>query len=245
MNEEVKKSKSSGLQWLTWIFAAVGLLGVLAVIYLAIMINGSFNQPKRAPVVAANGKEIFEVGRIQPLSGSNIIAVNINADDEKNEYGSTGISKSASSGDQRNILFIDKINGNSSRLFPDNSNRIVDVTYLSAIPQAFVGTGQNAADLATAAAVEYASQDTDAPVAYYLLEIAEIKGQSNPISILVGTLASRKQAVVMKNITSVENHWMLSKTELGLLVREKQELYFKVVNIPDLKMTKSVKIEIG
>jgi hypothetical protein len=245
MNEVAKQSKSSGLQWLTWIFAAVGLLGVFAVIYLAIMINGSFYEAKTAPVVAADGKEVFEIGEIQPLAGSNIVAVNINADDEGNRYGSAGISKGSSSGDQRNILFIDKITGNSSRLFPDNSNRIVDVTYLSAMPQAFAGTGQNLAAMTAAAAVEYTSQDTDAPVAYYLLEIAEIKGQSSPISILVGTLASRKQAIVMKNITSVENHWMLSKTELGLLVREKQELYFKVVNIPDLKMTKSVKIEIG
>jgi hypothetical protein len=242
MIEETKQNQSSGLRWLIWIFAGVGLVGLLAIIFLAVLVEGSFNEPARAPVVTADGKEIFSVGQITPLSGSNIIAVDINSGNERGGYGSSGISKGSGSGDQRNVLLIDKVTGISSPILPDNSKRIGNISYLSTKSNVTAIGGQYAG---AAAVAEGASKDRDKPVAYYLLEIAESKFPDGPFSLFAGTLATRKQGIVMKNIDTVESLWMLSATEVGMIVREKQVLYFRVVDIPELKLTKSVKIEIG
>jgi hypothetical protein len=243
--EKIEQSKSPGLRWLVWVFAAVGFAGLLAVIYVAVMIEQSMNRAPRAPVAAADGKEAFSVGEINPLSGSNIVAIDINEIDENSGLIKSGGSNGYRGEERRNILLLDQSTGVSTPILPDNSKRINEVDYLSAKPS--IQNDNEAAIRAARIATRVAdsSDDSDEPVAYYLLEIQETQASDGPISVLVGALSTGKQAIVMSNIGSVEDHWMLSATEVGMLVREKKALYFRVVNIPELKVTKSVKIEVG
>jgi hypothetical protein len=223
---------SSKSNWLLWSFATVGFLGLLAVIYIAMMLGGSFSGREPARVVGATASESYAVGEIHVLSGTGLVAIDIN------EASDSGGIKSYSGGDQRNILLLDKVSGESHRLLPDNKKQIIDASYFPSKVDGY----SDAVEKATAAASAVTAGD--APATYYVIEIEEITDDGKSVSLLVGTLATRKQSVVMKGIDGIDSKWMLSPTELGLIVREKQTLYFRIVDIPTLNIVKSVKVDI-
>ena len=76
------------------------------------------------------------------------------------------------------------------------------------------------------------------PAAYYLLEVVR-EGNRNAEDVLVGRLADGRQSVVMAGIDGIDLTWMDSPTRIGLIVREKLRLYYRIVDVPSLKMVES------
>jgi hypothetical protein len=84
---------------------------------------------------------------------------------------------------------------------------------------------------------------TPQPAAYYLLVLEQGRG-SDLQQVLVGTLAGGRQGVVMEGIDGVDTVWMQSPTQIGLVVRERLGLYYRIVDIPSLKVVQSRRIVI-
>jgi hypothetical protein len=48
----------------------------------------------------------------------------------------------------------------------------------------------------------------------------------------------------MQGIDGVDTIWMKSATQIGLIVRERLGLYYRIVDVPSLKVVQSKRIEI-
>jgi hypothetical protein len=230
-------STRPGTHWLIWLFAAVGLLGLLAIIALAALILG-IGRGERQPAAQVAGERktiVFTVSAPQEVPGTNYVQISVNAS------GGGGGSSPYSSGtdDRRNILLIDKMSGASRRILPDNARRITDSRFLPAKPQLVDGTPEDEALLAAAGDGGAKPE----PAVYYLLEL-ERADRSGPRDVLVGTIASGRQGFVMEGIDGVDTVWMQSATRVALIVRERLGLYYRVVDIPSLRVVESRPIEI-
>jgi hypothetical protein len=225
--------------WLVWLFAAVGLIGLLCVIALTAMVMG-FDRPRETATVAAEKKEtVFTVGTPEDLPGTSLMHLVISAGS-----GGRGGSSPYSRGgdDQRNVLLIDKLTGASRRILPDNESHILSSRFLPAKAQVPDSARNDSGDSDTALMGE-ATPSKTLPAAYYLLVLEQGKG-SDRQQVLVGTLAGGRQAIVMQGLDGVDTVWMQSPTQIGLLVRERLGLYYRIVDIPSLKAVQSRRIVI-
>lgn len=213
-------------------FAIVGLLGTLAFI---LIVTFAFSGSGRYEPAEVAGKraETFTVGSAYPLKGTELVRMDIAA-----SQGSSG-SYSGRGPDVRNILLLNRRTGESRRILPDNSHRVGRALFLPA--QGEEGIANEEGDLL--AGSSGVSGDGRHPAAYYLLQFERSDGRGLD-DVLVGRLADGKQAVVMTGIDGVDSSWMDSPTRLGLIVREKLSLYYRIVDIPSLKVVESRPIAI-
>jgi|GEM_PF-1906426 hypothetical protein len=221
--------------WLVWLFASLGAVTAIAVIWLAFILNGSYRPAEVAKVnAAAPPGKIYAIGHISELYGTDNLAVEINLMDDNGRSG-IGSSKGGDYGDQRNLLLVNRKTGASNRLLPNNNREIVGIRYFAM--QAGTGweSGYGQDDVTNA----------DVPLAYYALILTAPGQQNGPIDLLVGTLASRKQAFVQTGLDGVDEMLMLDSRRLALIVREKQRLYYRIIDIPDMKLLLSSEINIG
>ena len=223
-------------RWLVWLFAALGVAAALAIVWLAVALSGAFSSRERAIVAPDQaGGEMLEVGRVNLLAGTGLIAIEISAVDDRGIKGSSG---SYSGDNLRNLLLLDRKTGASRRVLPDNATTIADIEYFSA--------AADGAPPASSDAVDFAEEGRDTPPAYYLLTLERRLQNGNRVSdLLVGTFATGKQGIVMRGLSGVERSSMLDATRLGVVVREGKELYYRVIDVPALKQVESHKIEIG
>lgn len=232
--EPSKRPRLLRAHWIVWLFAAVGLAGILCLIFLTVMIIGLDRPREAAKVADQKSQTVFVVGGPEDLAGTNLMHLAVSA--------STGRGSGYSGGrdDQRNVLLIDKMSGASRRILPDNAHRIVSEHFLPAkaeVPDKPRDDGSDAALMGKPA------PSKTAPIAYYMLVLEQGKG-SELQQILVGTLAGGRQGVVMEGLDGVDNVWMQGPTQIGLLVRERLGLYYRVVDIPSLKVVQSRRIVI-
>lgn len=220
--------------WLVWLFAAVGLIGIVGVIALVAMVM-SFERPYQPAKVASDRKTeiVFTVGTPQDLPGTDLLHLDVSASEGR------GGSSPYSGGrdDRRNILLLDKATGASRRILPDNMRRIEEARFLPAKAQI---PDDRAAD---SALIGTAEADERAPAAYYLLEVQQAE-RSELKDVLVGTLSGGRQGFVMRGLDGIDSVWMQSPTRIGLIVRERLGLYFRIVDIPTLKVVQSRRIEV-
>src|SRR3954463_11801012 len=93
--------------WIIWIFAIVGIVGMLALIALFVLAL-NFDRAYQPARVAGEKKEaVFTVSAPQELRGTRLLAMNVNL----SEPGVTSNPYSGRSGDERNIVLIDKMTG--------------------------------------------------------------------------------------------------------------------------------------
>lgn len=218
--------------WIVWLFALFGLAGVAALIFIAAVIFGVGGRaPEPARVAGERSEESFEVRGAQPLTGTSLLRIDI-------EAASTGPSGSSSypSGveDLRNILLLDRRSGDTRRLLPDNSRRIERAYFLPARADFTPGPD---------AALSEAEADEEPPPAYYVL-LVEQPGRSDRTDVLVGTLASGAQAYVMAGLDGVDSVWMHGPATIGFLVRERLSLHYRIVDIGSLRVVQSRRLAI-
>jgi len=233
--EPVARSRGS---WLVWPFAALGVVTAIAIIWLVVATAGSFSSDDRAIVAPDHaGGETLEVGNVAPLIGTNLIAIEIDAVDDG--ASGKGLWGSSYADDTRNLLLLDRKTGASRRILPNNSTRIAAIDYLPAAAEA---RSQSADEIDRSAG----SNGKGPPPAYYLLMIERrLKNDDKVYDLLVGTLATGKQAIVMSGLSGMDQNGMIDPTRLGVVVREGKALYYRVIDIPALKQVESNKIEIG
>jgi len=225
-----------GGHWLVWLFAAVGLIGILCIIAIAAMVLSFEGHRDVAKVAGAKQDTVFAVGTPEELPGTNLLHLPVYAS-QADRVGSGPYSGSRD--DQRNLLLIDKETGASRRILPTNERRIVSAHFLPAKAQA----GASNRDDPLAGAATDGAQAKDGPAAYYLL-VLDQGGPSQAQQILVGALAGGRQGIVMQGIDGVDSIWMKGPTQIGLIVRERLGLYYRIVDIPSLKVVQSRRLEI-
>lgn len=228
--EEAPAPRRPRTHWIVWLFALVGLVGILAVVALTVMVSNAFDQHQPAKVAGTKAEEILTVQSVRALPGTDLIQMEVGTSSPSGSYSGSGGS------DLRNILLLDRRTGASRRLLSDNSRRIRQSRFLPA--RAEPGAAPADAEVLMSGQV-----DDRAPAAYYLLEVAHER-DPDVEDVLVGRLADGRQGVVMAGIDGVDLIWMDSPTRLGLIVREKLRLYYRIVDIPSLKVVESRPIAI-
>ena len=220
------------MHWILWLFAFVGLAALLAFILIVTYAFSSSGRYRPAQV-AGKTAETFTVGSAYPLKGTGLVRMDIAAS------GGSGSSYSGRGSDVRNILLLNRRTGESRRILPDNRHRVGRALFLPAQGEEGISNGEG--DLLTDASGTYG--DSRYPAAYYLLQFERSDGHGLD-DVLVGRLADGRQAVVMTGIDGVDSSWMDSPTRLALIVREKLRLYYRIVDIPSLKVVESRPIAI-
>jgi hypothetical protein len=235
MGEAAETAARSRSRWLVWPFAALGVATAIAIVWLAVELSGPFGGREPAIVAAGHATDdLLMVGNVTPLAGTNLIAIEIRAVEGDRGKVSSG---SYYGNDTRNLLFLDRATGISRRVMPDNAAHISDIDYLPA-----------AAEANSQSAIKVGAEDSfrDGPPAYYLLTLERrSKNGDKTYDLLVGTIATGKQAVIMRGLAGMDQSGMLDASRLGVIVREGQSLFYRVIDIPALKQVESHKIEIG
>lgn len=236
MGETAEPAARPRWRWLVWLFAALGAAAAIAIVSLAIMLNGMFGSREPALVAPAEaGGELLEVGNVHQLAGTGLVAIYIHAVHKRGIKGSSGYTDS----NMRNLLLLDRATGMSRRVLPDNVTRIDDIEYFPAIADGGRADFRKAMDVTDGI-------DRDAPPAYYMLTIERrLQNGHSVYDLLVGTIATGRQGIVMRGLSGVEQSSMLDATRLGLVVREGTSLYYRVIDFSALKTVESHKIEIG
>jgi hypothetical protein len=229
-------AKAATTHWVVWLFAGIGLLGIIAIILLAAIATTAFDPPPEAKVAEREGGTVYTVGDAQNLRGTDFVQLVISA----SEAQSSG-SYSYSREDRRNILLLDRRTGATRRLLPDNRRRIGNIIYLSARgdllnqqEEALMGTGG-----------EDAADKESAPLAYYVLQVRAGAEDEDLYQVIVGRLGDGAQAVVMAGVEGVDSMWMHTPHRIGMLVREKLALHYRIVDVATLKVVHSRRVDIG
>ncbi len=222
-----------------WIAAAA----LLAILFALIIAGSSYDRPVRStdavPVGSGGGVNgELKVDGFVELEGSGLAAMAVGQDVSDSMFGS-------SYGDwqRRNIVFVDQATGKSSRLLPDNNQFIEDIRYF---PNAPSSAKTNRDDFTRALDSDSEiSGPAKAPIAYYMAVIANRPSRSEGVEILVGSLANRQQGVVLRGNLAVDESWMIDARRLGLILRKPDGLYFAEIDVPGVKLLRSVKIDLG
>jgi hypothetical protein len=230
MNEQpsppLARSRS---RWLVWAFASIGVAAALAVLFLAVMVSSEFNRRPPAQVAAEAKGEVWVVDDVSQLVGTDYVTVAINGPNGRAGSGSI----KGGYDDQRNLLLIHQKTGEVHRLLPDNRTRIADIRFA---PAAAAGSGSSKYDNSD-------MSSKDHPPAYYAVQLA--RGEDKGIDLLIGQLAGFRQIVIMQGLDGIDRIWMIDDHQMGLILRDKDRLYFRVVDIPAQKVVRSQLIKIG
>lgn len=248
--------------WLVWIFAAFGIAGVAAVIFIAIMIAniGGGGREERTPLAVADGQIKYRMGQVIDLRGNDLSALTIISGDRNGGSGSFS-SKSYQRDTTHNIIFFDRVSRKSRKLLDDNSGNVVAAVFLpdqeAGFPLSIGEKMDDASQIAEAAAQAateeagiFGAEERDQfkrrmPLKNYMAIVALPDGEAMKTSLLLGRLSDGKQVMSMDGVESVERFWILSPTELGLIVQQNGEIFHHIVNFESLSVTQSAKIEVN
>lgn len=249
MADQATEKRPTG-RWLIWLFAGVGVLAALAIIWLAAMaaifsmrMGGERAEP--AQVAAKEPKQSYSVQQVDRVRGTTLLAIAIGvgtgqSSASEDPYGS---SSSRGASDQRNLILLDKPTGANRRLLPGNDRSILDVTFLPAAPTLERGHAQRAVTEAEEAESDAKTKTTPPPMAYYAVVVRQKDGKLQDV--LIGSLASGAQAWVLTGIDGIDRMWMITPTRLGLLLRQGMKLQYRVIDIPALKTVAARPVDIG
>ncbi|WHU02053.1 MULTISPECIES: hypothetical protein [unclassified Sphingomonas] len=205
---------------LAMIGAIVGLLAI--VMAVAMFYDGPRHREAPAQVEAKAANEVFAVSEVTPLRGINLTEIVIATE---RSIGRGGGSYSAGEpADDRNVILLDKASGASRKILPDNSRRILERQYL-----------------AGASGGDAAQKKPEPPFAYYLFRV---RAQAGKEDVLVGDLATGRQAFLLTGLDGVDKIWMQSPTRVALLMRQGRKLQYRAIEIPALKVVVARPVEI-
>jgi hypothetical protein len=232
MSAEPPPRPGRGPHWIIWLFAIVGLLGVVAIVFLAAAIlrfDGGGGPAKAG--VEGHSAEVA-VRNVRRLEGSNLLLITISLPERRSSLSSY----SGGGDDVRNLLLLHPTSGAVLRLLPDNSRRIAQSWFLPAQAdfEPRSGIGETGSD---------PEQTPPPPPAYFALLVAQPDSHDG-FDLLIGTLAGDDQAYVMRGIEGIESLWMQSPTRIGLIVNDRRNVYFRIVDIPTRRVVQSRRIAI-
>lgn len=234
----VEEKTAGGVNWLVWLFAAIGLAAALAVIFIAISVarigSGSRSDPK--PIEARNPEQRFAVAETDAIPGTDlaqiVIATEASLADGQDSY---SYSKRGHP-DERNVILLDQSSGASRKLLPGNDRHILARYMLPAVAGASKGDG----DWFTMPGPD--GKEITPPIAYYVLRVRVPKSQTEDV--LIGNIASGRQDFVLKGVDGVDRIWMQTPTRVAMLLRQQRKLHYRAFEVPELKLVVSRPVEI-
>lgn len=257
-NENARKRTS----WVVWVFAALGLAGVAAAIFIAITIAniGSGARVEKAPLAVADGAIEYRMGQVIDLQGGDLSVMTITSGDQNRgsgSYSGQGYRENMT----YNLIFFNRKTRTSRKLLDDNSGNVVAAVFLpdqqTGFPLTIGDMLDDASDIAEAVAeaamdeaeivgaVERNQYKRSIPLKNYLAIVAQPNGETMKNSLLIGRLSDGKQIMTLDGIEAVERFWILSPTEVGLIVQQKGEIFYLTVNFANLSVTRATKIEVN
>lgn len=215
---------------LAWPLVLLGLIALAVLIFILVSPRGEIRDQDvvTGEVPGGTAQTRLRVSEARPLAGTNLVAIEIGT----GGYGG-GSYDSGSPVEQRNFLLLDRTSGAVRRLLPDNGRAIQRIWFLPA--QANYAPSSD--DVAAPSA-----QDGPPP-AFFVLLVAQAEPADHS-DLLVGSLAGPAQRFVMQGIDGVDAIWMQSATQVGLLVRERQNLFYRIVDIPTLRVVQQHRVAI-
>ncbi|MBR0552658.1 hypothetical protein [Stakelama marina] len=249
MAEEQAVRSPSVIRWVLWGFAGVGVLAAIAMIYVALQVVSFERSQQRKPakVTTEKTEETYAVADVRDIPGTRFAEIAIATADSVSDSGSYSSRKGDI--DQRNVLLLDKTSGESRKLLPANSRRIVDIRFFPAAADAqpVADQGDAPADNPDAApsvveVVTDGAGQKQPPAAYYVIQVRQKDGPEEDV--LVGNLDTGRQKFVLKNVDGIDKMWMQSPTRLAILMRQGQKLIYRAIEVPELKVVAERPVEI-
>jgi len=243
MTDQPVALKNSGIRFITLLFAGLGLLTAAAIIFLAVTIlSVSTRQRPAEEVKAQKGTETFRVESVESVQGQDLFAIIVAAANQ--DGGSISYTKSTRSIHQRNIILMNRSTGATRRIFPNNQHRMLGYRFLPS------GEGATNFDDTSVTVVDHDSDyrsQKNAVALFYAVQISDVNehdGLPPTRSLLIGTIATAKQGIVLSGVDGIEQMWMAKPNQLGLLVREKMRLIYHIIDIPTLKIVATRPVDV-
>lgn len=220
-----------------WPFVLLGVLATIVLLWLMAIMLDLGPGPNEQPVMAKAGEERrFVVGQISPLDGTSLIAIEIAA---ANRGGS--LSKGYGS-DMRNVLLLDLSTGLSRRILADNARQISGLRYLpDGSGSAIAINGVSVAEEAD----EASARRKRKPARFIVFELSDPAHPEKGIDLMVSGVEAGQAAAVLRGINGLDHLEMLDDDNATVIVREKGQLRFKVLDLPARKVTEDHPIDIG
>jgi hypothetical protein len=220
------------------VIGALAMIGAIVGLLAVAMVVAIFFDPQRreapAQVEAKAANEVFAVSEVNALHGTNLNEVVIAT---QNSIGRGSDYSASGPADERNVILLDKASGDSRKLLPDNSRRILKREYLAAVAGDAAPVKAESFEVAGAAE----QKKPEPPFAYYLFRVRARDGKED---VLVGDLATGRQAFLLTGIDGVDKIWMQSPTRVALLMRQGRKLQYRAIEIPALKLVVAKPVEI-
>lgn len=222
-------------RWLLWPFVILGVFAAIALIWLMVVVLDFGGGRREGPVIAKAGEERrFDVGQIKPLDGTPLITIEI-----REAFSSGTISKGS---DVRNVLLLDRSTGRSRRILPDNTRQISGLRYLP-------DGGGTALVMDGVSVVEESGKDAARrkrkPARFIVFELSDPAHREKGVELMVSEVAAGEAAAVLRGIDGIDHLEMLDEDHASVIVREKGQLRFKVLDLPARKVTEDHPIDIG
>ena len=225
-------------RWLLWPFVLLGVLATIVLLWLMVLVLDIGPGRNEQPVMAKTGAERrFVVGQIAPLDGTSLMAIEIAAADSNGAISSKGYGS-----DLRNVLLLDRSTGRSRRILPDNTRQISGLRYLP-------DGGGTALVMDGVSVVEETGEDAARrkrkPARFVVFELTDPAHREKGVELMVSEVAAGEAAAVLRSIDGIDHLEMLDEDHASVIVREKGQLRFKVLDLPARKVTEDHPIDIG
>jgi hypothetical protein len=231
-----------GGQFGALIIGALAMIGLIVGLIVAVMVVAMIYDGRRrtepAQVQSRAANEAFAVSEVTALRGTSLNEIVIATESSIGRGGNPYSYSKGESADERNVILLDKASGESRKLLPDNSRPIISREYLAAAVASGNGAEDNKYDLVDAPAE---TKEPQPPFAYYLLRVRAAGGKED---VLIGDLATGRQAFLLTGLDGVDKVWMQSPTRVALLMRQGRKLHYRAIEIPQLKMVAARPVEI-
>ncbi len=222
-----------------WLFAALGVLGACATILIVLLIVWSSVRPHPQPIIqSVRDAETYAVSDVEGVTGRDMVAIEIvrvSAHDH-------GIYSSYKENDIRNIILLNQSTGLSRRLLPDNKRFVFAHKFLAAVSDFESG------EPARSVAGPLGRPSAAGPAVYYALEISDNNvrdGKSATHSLVVGSLDTGQNGVVLSGVQDISDMWMVDPKHLGVIVSQDEALSYRIVDLSAMRVTRSTPVNVG
>lgn len=219
--------------WVIWLFATIGLLAAIAILWLVAVLFGWQLDLRQQAVVAKAGEErLFRVDDVAPLTGTNLVVIRIGLLD------GGGKISSGYGHDLRNVLLLDSSTGVSRRLLPDNTQEISNLRFLPG--------GSDSEQLDYAAREQKSDERKPAiPPRYVVFQLTQPDQRGKGSTLMIGTVAKGDPIAILQGIDMIDHFDMLDDTHASLILRQKGQLHFILLDLEARKITEDHPIDIG
>lgn len=220
-------------RWVVWLFAAIGLLAAITVLWLvAVLFGWQLDRREQAVVAKAGEERLFVVDAIDPLPATSLVAIRIGL---LNDVGKVSSSYGR---ELRNVLLLDRKTGSSRRLLPDNTREISDLHFLPGEDQ-----GERFAPSAQVGNAPDAKQQRPPRYVFFLLSQPDHRDKGS--SLMVGPVAAGDPIATLQGIDRIDHFDMVDDSHVALIARQRGQLHFLVLDLAARKVTEDHPIDIG